>query len=418
MFRQMFIHLLDRRFPRALFLSAALAATLPLMALVPCQTEFEAARLAVANAQLSRDSQQQVLSKLQSAWTAARSNAPDGYTTALSQLALAKQVLTTTPFHSVPAEQIAKISDAIDAFSACLQSAAAVIPVPVTVRVFSAPDVPAGAGVNILVDDEQRATTADDSTVSVSVSPGDHRFTAVQFVNIGGSASATIADGQPATIDIVLASGDFATSATLKIDESFDGVVSRDFTSFTLHLIDAYGNTVAIKKIVELELTGGGIITNVASRFTIKIAGSAFASDKTGLRDLLLDQFGPYELRLRALDQVGKTWRGATRFDLGRYHATGTILAPSGVTPEGVPLRLTNQRNHYAFWQTSAPKGAITFPAYLPEGPYIVSCEFVQNGMRYQAADAFVLDADKSFSITVKPAIADGAVNAATTATH
>jgi hypothetical protein len=316
-------------------------------ALEPCRSEYDDSREAVARAYAPAGAQQSVLKQLQKAWTA-HAASPAGNTNALLQTESAKQTLGGLAFHDVSGEQTAKIGAAIDSFAACLR------------------DLDAGGGTS--------ATTSKRQVTTLDEEPSDP--------------------------------GDFAVIAELQIDEAQDAVVPRGFAGFTMRLLDSEGQTIPVATIVELQLLDGGNIGNVASAFSITTTGAVVAADPAALRDLLADKFGPYEVRLRALDPQGQTYQGSVHFDLGRYTAHGIVQAPAGVDASSVPVRLTNQRDHFSFWETTASGGALTFPALLPEGPYIVSCEFVRDGMRYHVADAFVLDANKTFTITVTPAIA------------
>jgi hypothetical protein len=367
--------------------------------------QYAALREAVANARLPLDLQQKVLAGAVKARRGAARPARNRGTEAWEPLLDSDRALEEA---SVPAEVKTKIRAALDKLSAQLRVAPTELEVAVTVRTFSEPTVAAGAGVSIRVDGEELALTGIDGTATIEVSAGDHQFTATSSLDTGGTTNTTIDANPQSPVDIVMRpGGDYALVRDLEMVEAVDGVVPRDTSSFTLRFLDAGETPIALTAILRAQLLHSGKTTDITSDLTLTPAGAASAANMETFRASLVDKYGPFDLRLRGTDALGHTYANTVRFDLGRYHASGTIEAPAGVPTAGIPVRISNQRNGLSFWATTGGGGTVSFPPLLPEGMYTIAAEVVSGDIRYHAYDAFRLEGDNSFALTLRSFVGD-----------
>src|SRR5260370_16860640 len=109
----------------------------------------------------------------------------------------------------------------------------------------------------------------------------------------------------------------------MTIDELTDGVLPGDFSSVTIHLVDSRGNIIPLASADVLELTSAGSTLTAAPYLAIRPTGEIAATDIPGLRALLSDRFGPFELRVRGYDPQFRSYHGGAVVGLGRFCATG-----------------------------------------------------------------------------------------------
>jgi hypothetical protein len=361
--------------------------------------QYDALREAVVKARLPLDLQQKILAgAVKVRRTMARPSRDFGVQ-GRHQLLDADRALDRA---NIPSEVKTEIRMAIDKLSTPMRPVPTDLDVQVIVRTFTAPSVAAGAGVVIRVDGEDTALTGADGTATLKVSTGDHQITAVQSLDTGGTIQATISANQSSPVDIVMQpGGDYALVRDIVTAEAVDGVVPRDFSSFTLRFVDDAGNPIALNAILSAQLLHSGKTTNILSNFALRTAGEAAAVDIETFRASLIDKYGPFDIRLRGTDALGRTYSNTVRFDLGRYRASGSVAAPADVPLGGISVRITNQRSGFSFWATTSSSGAVSFPALLPEGMYIIAAETISGGIRYHDYDAFRLEADNSFALTL-----------------
>jgi hypothetical protein len=369
-----------------------------------CDDEYEIAVLALSKAQLPQGTQQKLVSKVYNARRMSRSAAANGRTRAVQQLEQALQLIDSNATKSVAAETRAKLRTAIDGYAGCLRSAPALQVVQMTVRALLAADggTPAPAeGVEVRVDGESAGKTKKDGTLVVPVTAGEHTFAAVSSAAVGASAFLDVT--APATVDLVLAfGGDYSVTADLQVDELTDNVLQPSAATVTARFLDSDLATVKLKTLdrVELSSTSSDIV-DLGKKFTVKAQGEIVSNDVAGFKQLLNDRYGPFELLISATGNDGRVYRNKVRFDLGRYRASGAIGSPSAVSVplSDIPVRFTNDRSGQAFWATTGANGTVALPGLMPEGVYLVWCETVHQNVRYYCADAFVLNADRNFTM-------------------
>lgn len=392
---------------RWLLLSLVLLLSVPtLTAASICDSDHDGLLLALSEARLPQGTQQKIVTKVQNARRQSKSSAPNSRSNAIKQLEQALQLLDSNATRDVAADTRTKLRSAITAYASCLSSAPALQSVPVTVRVKQVGDtagttVPAGANVEIRLDGETAGKTKPDGTATLTVTLGDHSFAAVAAADYGALLRVEVTQATQ-TLDLVMNGGaDFAVRAQLQIDELADHVLQPTFKTFTARFLDAEGNTVKLKTLSRFELTStGGELTDLRPSIALK-NGEMASTDVAALRQILNDRFGPYELVVSGADNDSRVYRNKITFDLGRHRASGAVTSPASVAVPlaGIPVRLTNDRNGFVFWATTAANGTLTLPALLPEGVYLVYCNTVHQSIRYFCADAFVLNADRNFSL-------------------
>lgn len=290
----------------------------------------------------------------------------------------------------------------LEALTAATRNSLTTNSAPLTVHVFLATDtnpVAAGAGVSVRVDGVEVTTTGPDGVATVNVTTDDRVVAAASAIDFGGSVRLPSDGTTPSSVDVVMESGsDFSLAGAGDIDEQTDGVVPGDFTSFTVSLRDTFGTPISIAQINSVQLDTATGPRDLTADFTRVADGKIATMNAAALRAVLLDGYGPHLLTVRASDAQSRPFAGRVQFDLGRHHVTGTLTSTSGIPLSGVPLRLTNQRNHFSFWTTTAAGGSVTFPRLLPEGLYIAHAETVSNGIRYFAHTSFVAESDTTFT--------------------
>jgi len=359
-----------------------------------------AVREAIVQAHLPLGVQKKVLADVAEARRSARGPSIDS---TRRQLAAATDVLDTAEASNVPLVLRVNIRKAIDKMSDYFRALPADTIVPVTIRAFTAPDAPAADGVTIRVDGNDVAETAADGTAAVNVAAGDHEFVAVASLDTGGVVTTTIASDQTAPVDIVMQpGGDYALDREMRLDEAPDGIVPRDFTSFTLRFIDSGGATIPLTALTQAQLLFSGNRNSIDANLSVTADGTIVVTNANALRDSLLDKYGPFGIAIRGSDAQGHTYRGSVAFDLGRFHASGVVSGPPGVPTSGIPIRITNQRNQLSFWATTGVGGAVSYPSWLAEGSYSVAVEVMSGDLLYHAYDSFVLGSDRTFSVTLQ----------------
>lgn len=373
-----------------------------------CDPEYDNVTIALGEARLPQGTQQKIVSKVDTARRQSRSSAPNSVKNAIRQLDQALQLLDSNATKDVAPATRTKLRAAISAYSACLTSTPAPQNVQVTVRVTRVGEtagatVSAGKDIEIRVDGDIVGKTKADGSAAVTVPVGEHLFAAVASPDYGATLLIEIT---PATtiLDLVMnGGGDFSIPAALQIDELVDSVIQPTFPSFTARFLDRDGNTIKLKSLRQVEMTStGGELTDLRTSFTLKNStGELVCSNVAALRQILADRFGPYELVVAGVDNDDRLYRNRVTFDLGRFRAGGVVNSPTQVAVplSGISLRLTNDRNGFVFWGTTGANGSLTFPALMPEGVYLVSCSTVYQSIRYFCADAFVLNADRNFSL-------------------
>lgn len=388
-----------------------------------CDNEFEISVLALSKARLPQGTQQKLVTKVYNARRMSRSAEGNGRTRAIQQLEQALHLLDSNATKSVAAEAVTNLRAAIGGYAGCLRTAPALQTVQVTVRALTVPDaggapVPAGEGVEIRLDGEPVGKTKKDGTLTFPVTVGEHTFTAASAVAVGASSFVDVTAAM--TVDLVLAfGGDYSLTADLQIDELGDNVLQPTASTVTARFLDADLNTVKLKTIHRIELSStGSEIVDLKSKFAVKGQGELASTDPAGFKQLLANRYGPFELLVIAAANDGRVYRNNVRFDLGRYRTGGTVAPPAQVpVPLGnIAVRLTNDRSGQAFWATTGANGSLTLPNLMPEGVYMVWCETVHQNVRYYCADAYVLNADRNFSLRLF-ALAGPAAEPAATAT-
>jgi hypothetical protein len=365
-----------------------------------CEADYQLARVAVARMRAPQQIHREFDNALMEARRMAHSNSRRLLPVALQKL---DGAITSLKHFSGAASGVSsdsQISEAIQAFSRCLHTTDDATPVQLTVRVFIGENVPASGGITISIDGENVATTSADGTASVSTSPGDHTFGAVAAVDTGAFTTVSVESGQTTPIDLVMGKGDFSMHYDLSIGQSVDGVVPRDFPAFSLRFLSPDGVTVPLTSLLSAEIVSAGGVKDVTSGAQFATDGSLTLADPDGLRAWLLDQYGPFDVHVRATDVQGQTYSNSIRFDLGRYSLAASFSAPSGVSVDGMPVRITNYRDGLSFWATVTGT-SFTYPALLPEGSWAIAAETASNGTGYHGYDAVVLDRDQNVGITM-----------------
>jgi hypothetical protein len=326
---------------------------------------------------------------------------------AAQQIDQASAILNGPQALGVSAEVRAALRRRLERLSESLRHAAVTASVPITVRAFVADETgteaAAGAGVSVRVDGFEVALTDAGGTATVNVGDGEHLFAAASGIDFGGSVLSTVDSSQAAPIDVLMGvGGDYSLAASLQVDEATDGVVASDLSSFTLRFRDPAGAPIPVQQLLGVYVESSTGTTNVTSSFSVATAGTLRANDPASFRTALLNSYGPFLVRARAVDATGHPYRGTANIDLGRYHLSGSLSGPPGVPVSGVPVSITNQRDGFSFWATTSSGGVVVFPQALPEGVYSARCEVVSGGVRYLGRAAFVASAGGNFSMALR----------------
>ena len=377
-----------------------------------CDSSYEAAVAAIQDARLGLGLERKLLTKVDNAWRVYKSGLKNSQNNAGKQLESVLRLLDSPATKQIPAASREKIRKAIQNFLACLSGAPPVDTATLTVRTFLPSDVavdgrgdPAGAGVIIKIGGLEFGVTGADGTATLQVPAGTLQVTAVRYPSNMGEGEITLAAGETGQLNIIVDEGKEAAEATdVVLDEAPDGMLNRNFTTFTLRFLNDE-TTVQLQKLVEIELIDplGGAPTFIENMFALQTDGRIITTNINGLRSLLLSRSGAIEIRVLAFDSQGRTHNNKVRFYVSSFRVVGTLQAPPsfpGLNRAGINVTAAILNTDLVFHAVSDSAGTFEFPL-LPTGNMEFRSETFQNQKYYYGQGIVVLNGNKSLAVNM-----------------
>jgi len=378
---------------------------------LPCQSSYEAVITAIDSAQIKQGDKQKLVSKADNGWRMYMPAKKNSSQQALQQLDVALQQLDSSATKSIAPSIRETLRRAIQGFRDCMSGRLEVETATLTVRVFLPSDAAAdgrgdaaGAGVIIKSAGVEYATTGAEGIATMQVPAGTHTIEARLYPSNAGEAEITLAAGETRTIDLILDEGKELTEATtLALDELQDGMLNRNFTSFTLRFLDGEA-TVALHGFEDVTLDPfSAAPISVESLFALQPDGSLMATNLSALRSFLLQRSGAIELRAHGTDGRGRIHDRTLKFYLSRVRVRGALIAPPsfpGLRTVGVNVTATILNTDLVFNAVSDASGIFELPL-LPSGNLEFRSESLQNGKYYYGQGILVLNGDKSLRVNM-----------------
>lgn len=257
---------------------------------------------------------------------------------------------------------------------------------------------PAGPGVIIRVDSKEVGKTGAGGTAKLQVPAGQHLIETVLYPSSYGQATVTLTAGKAKQVDIILDDSKEPTENTiLTLDQLKDGVLARNFTTFTMRFLNGQ-QTVPLRKLEEVELLdpNGGSSLDLKNLFVLQTNGSIVATNVNALRNVLLSRSGAIEIDCLGYDATGRTHANVLRIYLSSYRVVGTLKPPPSfpsLQVSGLYIRANILNTNLSFYAVSDSTGRFEFPL-LPSGTLEFTSQNKQNGKYYYGQGTVVLNGD------------------------
>jgi len=292
--------------------------------------------------------------------------------------------------------------------------------VQLQVRVFIDVDVPAAGGVAVLVNGNHVGDTSADGTLTVQVPAGANDVRAILPSLALGEASATIAPGASATVDVYLQDAEVTATAQLQSDEIIDNLLPSDFDHLTLRLISDSGSPIAIASLDEVEIGPGTVDfedSSIAdtSDFTVSPSNDILVTSLTELKSLANSTHGPVKISATIIGQDFNTYAADVTFNVGWFRLSGHLEPPKSkptlsVAGRAILLEVLNTNIEESV--VTAADGHFE-SKLLPPGTVAISTQVLDSGTYYSTNALVVLDADRSVDVDLLSV--DDIVNGAST---
>ena len=288
--------------PRVAIFLIAFAGLTRSIAAAPCETTYSAFTEALTRARLPEGTNRRVFVKVSNAWRVYGSGTVPSSGKAAGQLKAAAAMLAGGA--DAPDESRDVVRSAITALSACMATPMQTATVSVRVLIDATPRRPAGAGVSVLVDNEEAGKTDAAGTISVSAAIGLHTISAQQIPDLQGYArDVEVTAASNPTVEITMRAGaDLAFPAELIVAEAPDTVLSKNFKSGTLQLLDETGSAVRLRAIDLLAVVSEAGAADVSKYFSVRGDGTVALTNAHGFAAAVLKAPDPVTVRLRGRD--------------------------------------------------------------------------------------------------------------------
>jgi hypothetical protein len=376
-----------------------------------CIPSYEAAVSSITDARLGQGLENKLLTKIKNSWRTYQSGKKNSTKNALNEIDNALRLLDSPATKQIAPQERENIDRAIRAFRDCLSGAPPVEITTLTVRAFFPTETgtagnSAGAGVIIRVNDIESGQTGTDGTVTLQVPAGTLQVEGRLYPSSAGSSEVTVAAGQAGQVDLILEDGkELSEDTRLALDEAPEGVLNRNFTTFTLRFLDGDATVLLASTELQIELLDplngpGQFIQNL---FALQADGRIIATNVSALRNLLLQRSGQLGINVYGVDARGRTHNKVVRFHMGSIRVVGTLQAPPsfpGLNVSGIFVTANILNTNLVFHAVSDAAGKFEFPL-LPTGNMEFKSETLQNGKYYYGQGITVLNQDQSLQVNM-----------------
>ena len=221
-------------------------------------------------------------------------------------------------------------------------------------------------------------------------------ITAQRIPTEGGAATVELTKDIINDIDIVLSDDkEIYGEATLQIDEVKQLLLSSDFNSLNMRMLNSNDNSIKIKKLLFIELFDsiGDSLGDITGMFKLNKDGSISASSLTELKTLFMSKPNKLTLTVTAVDSKGLPYSNDVSFYMAKNQVSGILVPPPSFPELNVSnIQITGKilNTGIVVSTLSDANGYFAFPE-LPNGNLEITSQTLQNGSYYYGNGVFSL---------------------------
>ncbi|WP_237152450.1 hypothetical protein [Oryzibacter oryziterrae] len=253
---------------------------------------------------------------------------------------------------------------------------------------------PAGAGLQILVDDKAVGVTNASGQRKVTVPVGEHRFSVFDPSLAGASKTTTIKAGST-SLPLMMTGEGLDDVIKVKLVPKFGMVLSSTASTFPVTFLDRANKKIPLAAVRAAMLTqvNLGTTLDITDRLTTNAAGDIKLVSGASIGDVQAMD-GVQTLEIWADSPKGYGVWGKTDFVVGRYAVTGKLKAPPSMAslPVGsLTVKVSLLGTSFSRSVKANASGSFSF-ADVPKGNIKFEASTKLNGKAYSLAGSVFVD--------------------------
>lgn len=366
-----------------------------------CETQYDAAHVAISTEIDGNGDRQKLRTKLDNAWRAFWKDKK--LDIANAQLDTLSQLLESNATKGVSAESKAVVAEFVGEFRQCINGQVPVGTATLAVSVFTYDEtVPggkgasAGAGVYLFVDGKHLASTDADGKALVTVPAGTVSVQAIVPSTALAEATVQANAGTTVPLELILDDSKEVTSPVqLTVSSLSESVLPANFDNFTITLLDG-GIPRAAAAVAEVAVEDdlGNTLVRLTDEFEVNAEGRLQPISMANVSNAIRAYAGrSLVLRVMAEDALGFTLVGTVPFYLGQHELQVALVAPPSnptLALAGIQVTYRLMGTDLTLVRTSDAQGVLSF-GNVPLGNASLDSTTVQGGLHYYGQASFLL---------------------------